>query len=103
MPNDVFIYDALRTPRGKNRGGALHSVKPIDLVVGLLDALRHRNPGMDPARIDDLVLGCVTPVGDQGADIARIAAVAAGLPETAYNSTDSVHQGWKRSTWPHRK
>ena len=82
MPNDVFIYDALRTPRGKNRGGALHSVKPIDLVVGLLDALRHRNPGMDPARIDDLVLGCVTPVGDQGADIARIAAVAAGLPET---------------------
>ena len=82
MPNDVFIYDALRTPRGKNRGGALHGVKPIDLVVGLLDALQQRNPGLDAGRIDDLVLGCVTPIGDQGADIARIAALAAGLPET---------------------
>ncbi|UJL29336.1 acetyl-CoA C-acetyltransferase [Mycolicibacterium sp. jd] len=82
MPNDVFIYDALRTPRGRNRGGSLHGVKPIDLVVGLLDALQQRNPGLDAGRIDDLVLGCVTPIGEQGADIARIAALAAGLPET---------------------
>ncbi|QZT57729.1 acetyl-CoA C-acetyltransferase [Mycolicibacterium austroafricanum] len=82
MPNDVFVYDALRTPRGRNRGGSLHGVKPIDLVVGLLDALQQRNPGLDAGRIDDLVLGCVTPIGEQGADIARIAALAAGLPET---------------------
>ncbi|UGT62461.1 acetyl-CoA C-acetyltransferase [Nocardia asteroides] len=82
MPHDVFVYDAFRTPRGRGRGGALHGVKPITLVTGLLTALRDRNPGLDPARIDDLVLGCVSPLRDQGADIARIAAVAAGLPDT---------------------
>ncbi|MGW5145188.1 acetyl-CoA C-acetyltransferase [Rhodococcus koreensis] len=83
MPHEVFVYDALRTPRGRGRrGGALNSVKPISLVVGLLDALQERNPNLDPARIDDLILGCVSPLRDQGADIARIAAIAAGLPET---------------------
>lgn len=82
MPNDVFVYDALRTPRGKNRGGALHGVKPVSLVTGLLHALTRRNPALDPSRIDDIVLGCVTPLGDQGADIARIAAIAAGYPNT---------------------
>lgn len=82
MPNDVFVYDALRTPRGKNRGGSLHGVKPISLVIEVLRALQQRNPSLDPKRIDDVVLGCVTPIGDQGANIARIAALAAGLPET---------------------
>jgi len=82
MPNDVFIYDTIRTPRGRNRGGALHGVKPISLVVGLLQAVQSRNPGLDANRIDDIVLGCVTPLADQGADIARIAALAAGLPDT---------------------
>jgi len=82
MPHDVFVYDALRTPRGRGRGGSLHSVKPISLVVGLIEALRERNPDLDPSRIDDLVLGCVSPLRDQGSDIARIAAIAAGLPET---------------------
>ncbi|MCX4095823.1 acetyl-CoA C-acetyltransferase [Nocardia sp. alder85J] len=82
MPHDVFVYDALRTPRGRGRRGSLHGVKPISLVVGLLDAMRDRNPALDPARIDDLILGVVSPLGDQGADIARIAAVAAGLPDT---------------------
>ncbi len=77
-----MLYDAIRTPRGKGRGGALHGVKPISLVVGLLHALQDRNPGLDPQRIDDIILGCVTPLGDQGADIARIAALAAGLPDT---------------------
>jgi acetyl-CoA C-acetyltransferase len=57
-------------------------VKPIDLVVTLLDEVRERNSGLDPARVDDVVLGVVSPVGDQGADIARIAAMAAGYPET---------------------
>ncbi|MCH1867943.1 acetyl-CoA C-acetyltransferase [Nocardioides sp. CFH 31398] len=80
---DAFVYDHLRTPRGKGKAsGALHEVKPIDLVVGLLDETRSRNPGLDPALVDDVVLGVVTPVGDQGADIAKTAALAAGWPET---------------------
>ena len=80
---DAFVYDAPRTPRGRGkRGGALHEVKPVDLVVGLLRELLERNPGLDPERIDDVVLGCVTPVGDQGADIAKTAVIAAGYPNT---------------------
>ncbi|WP_460772807.1 acetyl-CoA C-acetyltransferase [Microbacterium sp. GXF7504] len=79
---DAYIYDAVRTPRGKNKGGALHSVKPVDLVVTLIDAITERNPGLDPAHVDDIVLGVVSPVGEQGGDIARTAAIVAGLPET---------------------
>jgi acetyl-CoA C-acetyltransferase len=79
----AFVYDAIRTPRGKGKkNGTLHEVKPVDLVVGLLDAVQQRNPGLDPERIDDLVLGVVTPIGDQGGDIAKTAALAAGYPET---------------------
>lgn len=80
---EAYVYDHLRTPRGKGKAsGALYEMKPIDLVVGLIDELRKRNPGLDPQRIDDVVLGVVTPVGDQGGDIARAAALAAGLPDT---------------------
>ncbi|MDR7187609.1 acetyl-CoA C-acetyltransferase [Microbacterium sp. BE35] len=79
---DAYIYDAVRTPRGRNRGGALHGTKPVDLVVGLIHAVLERNPGVDPALIDDIVLGVVSPVGEQGGDIARTAALVAGLPET---------------------
>ena len=80
---EALIYDAIRTPRGKGKkDGALHEVKPISLVTGLMDAMRARNPELDPALIDDVVLGCVTPVGDQGCNIARTAALAAGLPVT---------------------
>ncbi|WP_417218338.1 acetyl-CoA C-acetyltransferase [Arthrobacter sp.] len=82
MHSEAYIYDAVRTPRGRGRKGALQGTKPISLVTGLIDALRQRNPGLDESRIDDLVLGVVTPIGDQGADIARIAALAAGLPDT---------------------
>ncbi|MDN5878352.1 MAG: acetyl-CoA C-acetyltransferase [Micrococcaceae bacterium] len=82
MSSEAYIYDAVRTPRGRGRQGALHGTKPISLVTGLIDALRERNPGLDESRIDDLILGVVTPIGDQGADIARIAAIAAGLPDT---------------------
>ena len=78
----AFVYDALRTPRGKGKkNGTLHEVKPVDLVVGLLDAVKQRNPGLDPARVDDVVLGIVTPVGDQGADLAKTAALKAGYPD----------------------
>ncbi len=80
---EALIFDAVRTPRGRGKAsGALHTIKPIDLVVGLIDALRERNPGLDPARIEDIVLGVVTPVGDQGMDIARTAALKAGLPDS---------------------
>ncbi|MET9534359.1 MULTISPECIES: acetyl-CoA C-acetyltransferase [unclassified Streptomyces] len=83
MSTEAFVYDAIRTPRGRGKAnGALHGTKPIDLVVGLIHELRRRFPGLDPAAIDDIVLGVVSPVGDQGSDIARTAAVAAGLPDT---------------------
>ena len=80
---EAFLYEALRTPRGKGKpNGALHGVKPISLITGLIDELCHRYPTLDPARIDDIVLGVVTPIGDQGGDIPRAAALAAGLPDT---------------------
>jgi acetyl-CoA C-acetyltransferase len=79
----AFVYDAIRTPRGKGkRDGSLHEVKPVDLVVLLLEELRKRNPGLDPDRVEDVVLGVVTPVGDQGGDIAKAAAITAGYPDT---------------------
>ncbi|MDQ2850270.1 acetyl-CoA C-acetyltransferase [Dermatophilaceae bacterium Sec6.4] len=79
----AIVYDAIRTPRGRGKKtGSLYEVKPIDLVVGLIDELRKRNPELDVDRIDDLVLGVVSPVGDQGSDIAKTAALAAGLPDT---------------------
>ena len=81
---EAFIYDAVRTPRGKGKpGGSLHTVKPVDLLSGLIEALIERNPGIDPTRISDIIAGCVTPVGDQGMDIARTAALNAGLPYSA--------------------
>jgi acetyl-CoA C-acetyltransferase len=77
---EAFVYDAVRTPRGRGKDtGSLHSAKPISLVVGLIDELRKRNPGLDPARVEDIILGVVSPVGEQGADLARTAALAAGL------------------------
>ena len=81
--NEAFIYDVLRTPRGKGKpGGSLYEVKPVELVSGLLKEIAERNPSYDPGRVDDVVLGCVTPVGDQGADIAKISSMVAGLPES---------------------
>ncbi|MBG6464517.1 acetyl-CoA C-acetyltransferase [Pseudomonas aeruginosa] len=78
---DAFIYDAVRTPRGKGKkDGALHSVKPVNLMAGLLRAVQRRND-LDTAQVDDIVLGCVTPVGDQGADIAKTAALVAAWDE----------------------
>src|SRR5262245_33452258 len=83
MASDAFVYEAIRTPRGRGRrSGALAGVKPVHLVTGLIDELRRRYPGLDPAAIDDLVLGVVTAVGDQGLDIAKTIALAAGLPDS---------------------
>ncbi|MYM90906.1 acetyl-CoA C-acetyltransferase [Rugamonas sp. FT82W] len=75
---EAYVYEAIRTPRGKGKkDGSLHTVKPITLLSGLMRELQTRHK-LDTALIDDVVLGCVTPVGDQGADIAKIAALAAG-------------------------
>ncbi len=82
MSEEAFIYEAIRTPRGKNKNGALNEVKPINLVTGLVDELRSRFPDLDETLISDMILGVVSPVGDQGGDIARAAVLAAGLPET---------------------
>ena len=78
----AYVFDAVRTPRGRGRAtGSLHGVKPISLTVGLIDALRDRLPGLDTDRLDDLVMGIVTPVGEQGGDLPRAAALLAGLPD----------------------
>ncbi|MCG8382540.1 MAG: acetyl-CoA C-acetyltransferase [Gammaproteobacteria bacterium] len=78
MTTEAYIYDAVRTPRGKGKsGGALNEVKPVSLVTTLMHALTDRNSELDTAGIDDVVLGCVTPIGDQGADIAKTATLAA--------------------------
>ena len=73
---DCFIYDTVRTPRGKGKpgAGALYEVKPIDLVVTLLEALRERLQ-LDPARVDDLIMGISSAMGDQGSCLPRIAAL----------------------------
>jgi len=85
MTTEAYLYDAVRTPRGRGKKtGSLHGVKPISLVVGLIDELRRRFPTVDPQDIEDVVLGVVSPIGEQGSDIAKTAAIAAGLPvETA--------------------
>jgi acetyl-CoA C-acetyltransferase len=80
---EAFIFDAVRTPRGKGRSsGALHGTTPISLAITALQALRDRNT-LDTAFVDDIILGCVEPAGEQGANIARVAAIAAGYQESA--------------------
>ncbi len=82
MSRPAFIYDAVRTPRGKGKKeGSLHEVKPVDLLAGLLKNMQKRHD-LDTARVDDVVMGCVTPVGEQGANIAKIAPMVAGWDES---------------------
>ena len=79
---EAFIYDHVRTPRGKGKAdGALHEVTPVELASQALRAIRDRNE-LDTALVDDVVLGCVAPVGEQGADIARVAALNADYAES---------------------
>ena len=82
MSEEAFIYEAIRTPRGKGKNGALTEVKPLNLVTGLVDEMRSRHPNLDENMISDVILGCVSPVGDQGGDIARTVVIAAGMPDT---------------------
>ena len=79
---EAFIYDAVRTPRGKGKkDGKLHEITPIQLATQVLEAIRDRTQ-VDTADVDDVVLGCVAPVGEQGSDIARIAVLNADYAET---------------------
>jgi len=79
---EAYIYDAVRTPRGRGRkDGSLHEITPIQLATQMLEAVRDRND-LDTSYVEDVVLGCVSPVGEQGADIARVAAINAGYAET---------------------
>ncbi len=79
---DAFIFDHVRTPRGRGKSsGSLHEVTPIELLTQVLRALRDRNQ-LDTSRLDDVIMGCVAPVGEQGADIARVAVLNADYAET---------------------
>ncbi|MFN3859661.1 MAG: acetyl-CoA C-acetyltransferase [Caulobacter sp.] len=79
---DAYIYDAVRTPRGKGKkDGALHEITALSLATQVLEQLRDRN-GLDTSKVDDVVLGCVSPVGEQGSDIARTAVLTADYAET---------------------
>jgi hypothetical protein len=79
---DAFIYDHVRSPRGRGRpNGSLHGITPMNLTSQVLAALRDRNE-LDTSLLDDVVLGCVAPVGEQGSNIARVAALNAGYAES---------------------
>ena len=79
---EAYIYDAVRTPRGKGKSsGSLHEITALSLATQALEAVRDRNE-LDTTHVDDVVLGCVSPVGEQGADIARIAVLNADYAET---------------------
>ena len=79
---DAFIYDAVRTPRGLGKkSGSLHEVTPVRLASTALEAIRDRN-NLDTADVDDVILGCVEPVGEQGADIARLAVLMADYDQS---------------------
>src|SRR5258708_28404514 len=76
---DTFIYDAVRTPRGRGKAdGSLHEVTALNLASQALAAIKDRHD-LDPVLLDDVVLGCVDPVGEAGGDIARVAAIMAGF------------------------
>ncbi|MEZ5002737.1 MAG: acetyl-CoA C-acetyltransferase [Chitinophagales bacterium] len=79
MATEAYIYDAVRTPRGRGKAGkgTLYEVKPIDLLVTLFDALKERND-LDTSKVEDVIIGCVSPVGDQGGNIAKLAPQYAG-------------------------
>jgi len=79
---EAFIYDAVRTPRGRGKSdGSLHEVQPLELLTAVLKNLRDRNQ-LDTSLVDDVIMGCVAPVGEQGADIARTAVINAGYADS---------------------
>ncbi len=86
---EAYVYDAVRTPRGKGKkDGSLHEVTPVHLLANLFHALQTRNQ-LDTSQVDDVVLGCVTPVGEQGADLARTAVLYSGWAQNVPGVTQS--------------
>ena len=84
---DAYIFDAVRSPRGKGKkSGSLHEITPLALLTQQLEALKDRSD-LDTSKVDDVIMGCVSPVGEQGADIARVAAITAGYDEKAAGVT----------------
>ncbi|MFB7758601.1 acetyl-CoA C-acyltransferase, partial [Streptomyces sp. NPDC056121] len=84
MTTEAWVYDAIRTPRGLGKPiGGLYTIAPVELATGLIRELLRRNEGIDASRIDDVILGCVSAVGEQGFGIAEMAVLRAGLGETA--------------------
>jgi acetyl-CoA C-acetyltransferase len=79
--NEAYIYDAVRTPRGKKKSGSLNEITALSLAQQQLEALRDRN-NLDTSLVDDVIMGCVTPVGEEGSNIARTAVITAGYAET---------------------
>ena len=77
MKNDAYIFDALRTPRGKKKDGSLHEMTPTDILAKLLKSLQDKHD-LDTSQVDDVIMGCATPVGDQGANIAKASVQYAG-------------------------
>ena len=116
MPHTAYIYDAVRTPRSKGKaGGSLYQIKPVDLGATLLRELQSRHQ-LDTSYVDDVVMGCVTPVGEQGGDVAKmivqnadwdesVAGVlldrfcASGL-EAVNIAAQKIASGWKIWWWP---
>lgn len=85
---EAYIYDAVRTPRGRGKkDGRLHGIRPVELLCQLIKALLDRNPSLPPEVIEDVIVGCVTQVGEQGSNLAKVAAQAAGLPDTVAGVT----------------
>ncbi len=87
LTETAFIYDAVRTPRGKGRdGGALNALTPLELQKALISAILDRN-SLDGNAVSDVILGCVTQVGEQGGNIAKVAALVGGLPSSVSGIT----------------
>jgi len=82
MTNDIVILDAVRSAVGRAIKGSLAQKRPDDLAGEVIAGLLARNPGINPADIEDVILGCAMPEGEQGLNIARVAGLLGGLPET---------------------
>jgi len=87
MTHEAVIVTALRTPVGKGKRGGLATVRPDELAAAVVKALLARTPGLDPKRVDDVILGCAFPEGEQGLNMARMVALRAGLPDSVPGET----------------
>ena len=98
---EAYIYDAVRTPRGRGKSdGSLHDQQPINLLAHVLKELQKRNY-LDTSFVDDVIIGCVTPIGEQGADVARTAVLESGYKQSTAGVQINrfVHRVSRPSTW----